>query len=142
MNTVSINKLLVVFVTSLLLATSVAAQQNRGDRGDQGNHYGPPDAETRVARMTGLLDLSDEQSAQMLEIMQEVDAERAALHNQAFRQIEPEVCALQLSVEAQLRNILTADQMAILDERKSERGQARSHNKHNGMGPLDCSAYE
>jgi Spy/CpxP family protein refolding chaperone len=133
--------------TTLLMASGVAAQNGQGNGGDRANgfdrgaHHGPADAETRVAHMTRLLDLNDDQSAELLEIMQAVDRERMALHEQAFQELEPEICALQRNVEAEIRNILTDDQLDLLEAKKSEREKDRFGKSWRGM-QLDCSAYE
>ena len=91
--------------------------------------------------MTQILDLSDDQSAELLEIMQAVDLERMALLEQAFRAVEPEICALQLNVTEEISNILTEDQLAVVEEKRNEREYDRFGKSWRGMH-LDCSAYE
>jgi Spy/CpxP family protein refolding chaperone len=147
MNTLSIKTLFIITAATLMFAASAAAQNGQGNGGnqarghDRGAHHGPADAETRVAHMTRMLDLSDEQSAELLEVMQAVDRERMALHEQAYQDMEPEICALQLNVAAEIRTILSEDQMAILEARRNEREKDRLGKSWRGM-PLDCSAYE
>ena len=147
MNALSIKTLFIITVTTLLFTTGAAAQNGQGNGGDRANgfdrgaHHGPADAETRVAHMTRMLDLSDEQSAELLEIMQAVDRERMALHEQAYQELEPEICALQRNVAEEINKILTDDQLDLLEARKSEREQDRFGRSWRGM-QLDCSAYE
>ena len=73
MKTLSVKSLLTVTAALLLVTASATAQQNGGPRDQRGGRHGPPDAEMRVAQMTQALELSDEQSAQLLIVMQEVD---------------------------------------------------------------------
>jgi hypothetical protein len=147
MNALSIKTLFIITVTTLLFTAGAAAQNGQGNGGDRtrefdrGAQHGPADAETRVAHMTRMLDLSDEQSAELLEIMQAVDRERMALHEQAFQELEPEICTLQLNIAAEIKNILTDDQLALLEAKKSEREKDRFGKSWRGM-QLDCSAYE
>ena len=138
MNALSIKTLFIITAATLLFASAAAAQNSQGDRRA---HHGAADAEARVAHMTQLLDLSDDQSAELLEILQAVDQERMALHEQAFQAVEPEICALQLHVAEEIRTILTEDQLAVIEARKSERENDRFGKSWRGMH-LDCSAYE
>jgi len=147
MNVLSIKTLFIVAAATLFFAASAAAQNGQANGYDRANgfdrsaHHGPADAETRVAHMTQLLDLSDDQSAELLEIMQAVDQERMALHEQAFKDLEPEICALQLNVAAEVKTILTEDQLALLEAKRNEREKDRFARSWRGM-QLDCSAYE
>jgi len=132
-----------VFVTAtLLVAGSAAAQQEWGGKEDHGRHHGPHDAESRVAHMTQELDLTDEQSAELLQVMQVADAEREALHQAIMKQMEPEICGLQVSTEQEIRNILTEDQLAAMEASRRERAGKRDRRFGRGFGDLDCSAYE
>jgi len=147
MNVLSIKTLFIVTVATLFCTASASAQNGQGNGAEHANgfdrsaHHGPADAETRVAHMTLMLDLSDDQSAELLEIMQAVDQERMALHEQAFKDLEPEICALQLNVAAEIRTILTEDQLALLEAKRTEREKDRFGKSWRGM-QLDCSAYE
>jgi Spy/CpxP family protein refolding chaperone len=133
---------LVLVTATLLIAGSAFAQQERGGRDVRGGSHGPHDAETRVAHMSRQLDLSDEQSVQLLLVMQAAEEEREALHESIMEQIEPELCELQVSTEAEIRSILTEDQQAEMDAMKQERGENRGARPSRGMGNLDCSTYE
>lgn len=142
MKTRSTLSLLAVTAASLLVATSATARQEGGHRGDREGHRGPPDAETRVAKMTKMLDLSDEQSAQLLVIMQEQDIERQALHNQMMDLMRPELCDQKLRSEAEVATILTDEQLVMLEEKKAAREEKGGKRGHRGMGDLDCSTDE
>ena len=144
MNALSTKTLFIITAATLLFASAAAAQNSQGDRGngvDRRAHHGAADAEARVAHMTQLLGLSDDQSAELLEILQAVDQERMALHEQAFQAVEPEICALQLHVAEEIRTILTEDQLAVIEARKREHENDRFGKSWRGMH-LDCSAYE
>jgi Spy/CpxP family protein refolding chaperone len=133
---------LALTVATLLIAGSAIAQQERNGRDGHGKHQGRHDAETRVAHMTRELDLTDEQSAQLLLVMQAADVEREALHQKIMEQMAPELCDLQLSTEADIASILTPDQLADLEARKEGRDE-KPGKKHRGrFSELDCTAYE
>lgn len=134
--------LLGVTAALLMVASTATAQQERGPRGDREGHRGPPDAETRVAKMTRMLDLSDEQSAQLLVIMQDVDQERQILHDKTMELMAPEICDLQLRTESEIAGILTEEQWALMEEKKAARAEKGKRRGHRGMDDLDCSAYE
>jgi Spy/CpxP family protein refolding chaperone len=132
----------VLVAASLLVAGTATARQDRDSRDGPPSHHGGPDAETRVAHMTRQLDLSDEQSAELLLVMQATDAEREVLRQEFRKQAEPELCALQLSTEREISNILTEEQQATLEDMKQERGGRSGNRNSRGAGKMDCSAYE
>lgn len=135
------NRSLIALAAALLLVTaSAVARQDGPGRGDRGGHRGPPDAEMLVARMTEMLDLSDEQSAQLLVVMQEVDQERDALHERVMEQMRPEFCELQLRTDSEISSILTPEQLAQFEEKKADRAE-KGRGRH-GLGKLDCSEFE
>jgi len=107
---------LVILAVALLPVTYLQAQP------DQTRHHGPPGAETRVAHLTRALDLSDEQSARLLEVFQAVDEERQALRQQAMLQMKPQICELQLATKAEISQILDDEQMAKLEDIKAGPG--------------------
>ena len=131
------SKLLFVFLAVVLLpAANLQAQP------DQARRHGPPDAEMRVAHLTRALDLSDEQSARLLEVFQAVDEERQALRQQAMMQMKPQICELQLATRAEIGSILDAEQMARLEEIKAGKKPARARGGWRGEHELDCSEFE
>ena len=92
--------------------------------------------------MTKKLDLSDEQSAQMLQLMQAIDLERDALNEQIRQQMKPELCELQLRAEADIESILNESQLAEFTAAQDERGRKRSRNNRPGPHDVDCSEFE
>jgi Spy/CpxP family protein refolding chaperone len=96
---------------ALLLSASLAQAEPR-DRPQRG-----PDMEQRIERMTEELDLSEEQSEQLLAVMQASAAEREALRDKYEAQIKPELCTLHLATMEQVREILTAEQAAEMEDR-------------------------
>jgi hypothetical protein len=135
----SIKSLLIISAISMFLTGAAVAQHDGGNRG---KHHGPRDAETRVAHMTRVLELSDEQSAELLEVLQAVDEEREALHQKALQQMEPEICALQLGVKTEMERILSDDQLAALETRKNQHEQGGDGKGWRNMHHRDCSSYE
>jgi hypothetical protein len=139
MNRFSFKSLLIFSTVSMFLTGAAVAQHDGINRG---KHHGPRDAETRVAHMTRILDLSDEQSAELLEVLQAADVERDALHQKALQQMEPEICALQLGVETEMERILDDDQLSALETRKNQHEQRGDGKGWRNMHHRDCSAYE
>lgn len=129
-------------IAALLLAASAVAYGPDGRNGPRGDFRGPPDAETQLARMTQMLDLTDEQSARLLVVLQEAEAEREILHEQVMEQMKPQFCELQLSTESQVAEILTEEQLAQLDELRDRRSERRHEGNRHARDRLDCSAYE
>ena len=131
---------------TILLATTLAftlfAAGQLQARPDMARHHGPPDAEMRVAHMSIALELSDEQSAELLELFQAVDEERRALHEQTMEQMKPQFCELQLATRAELERILDEDQLAQLEEMKASRESDNDRWKSRGMHDLDCLEFE
>jgi Spy/CpxP family protein refolding chaperone len=134
-------RLVLVLLIALFPASVLQAQHN------QSWQHGPPDAETRVAHLTSALDLSDEQSADLLAFFQTTDQERLALREQMIQEMAPQICALRADTEAELARILSPEQLALMEELKADRqqrGQGKRHNRNTGtdwqgMPDLDCS---
>lgn len=99
---------------------NATAQERRGD--GPGRH-GPPGATEHLARLERALDLSDEQSLRLLQVLQQAEAEREALHARAFEQLKPEICALRASAEAEIIAVLDGEQAARFQSLKAERQQ-------------------
>ncbi len=132
-----LNKPLIIFLAvALLPAASLQAQP------DQGWRQGPPDAEMRVARLTRALELSDEQSLELLKVFQAIDAERQALRQQATLQMTPQICELQLETVAEINRILDEDQMARLEDFRAKQKPARAHGSQRRPQLEDCSNFE
>ena len=135
-------KLLVLALLVVLLPASLLQAQN-----NQNWQNGPPDAETRVARLTAALDLSDEQSVELLAFFQALDQERLALHEQMVQEMAPQICALRADSEAELARVLSPEQLVWLEEMKADRQQGRQGRQGNrrnrpdwqGIPNIDCS---
>lgn len=122
---------------TLLLCTSTA---QAGGRDDHRGRHGP-DLEKRVAHMAVELDLSDEQSEQLLTVLQASLAEREALQEKIDAQFKPELCALHLATREQVRAILTEEQAAELEgrmDRLADGGEPRGWHGRKGGPALDC----
>ena len=136
---------LLVFLAVLISGSLVAQTGNRNQQGDAGWRHGPPSAERMVERLSQELDLSAEQAGQLLTVLKEAEAEREALHQQALEQMKPEICALHLDTQDQVRQILSDDQYAELEALKTERAERRAQGKGKrpgiGVSP-DCSEFE
>lgn len=121
---------------ALLLTASIAAA---GDRdGHRGRHG--PDLEKRVEHMAVELDLSDEQSEQLLAVLQASASERDALREKMEQQYKPEMCALHLATIEQVREILSEEQAAELEgrlDRMADAGDSKGWRGRKG-GMKDC----
>jgi hypothetical protein len=140
MNT-RLNKSFLTLVALGLLITGPALAQDR-DR-DRDGRRGPPSAETMLAQLSDHLNLSNEQSVDMLVVLQEQAAERAALHEQTMQLLGPEICAQKASDEAEILEILTANQAEQFLQMQEERqARAAERNRSRGGNRPDCSTYE
>jgi len=131
----------VLAIASLLAAGSALADNQQRDRDWQ---KGPPRVEQKLARISDALDLSDEQSAQMLGILQEQEQKKAALHEQTMALLGPEICAQRAEAEDAIHSILDEEQTALyleIRQQRQERGD-RHNRQRRARDPLDCAAYE
>jgi len=125
----------VLSLAALLTATTLQA---RPPESDDHWRFGPPDAEMQLARLNQALDLTDEQSAQLLRVLQAAEVERADLHARIMEQMQPEICALMQATEAEILAVLTPEQAATFAQLKEDR-QSRFTGRHgHGMGLPDC----
>ena len=81
MNTFLKNAVLVLTASGLLAAGSALADKQQGGRDWKQSR---PSVEDVLARMSESLDLSDEQSVELLVILQQHAAEKKALHEQSW----------------------------------------------------------
>jgi len=111
-------------------------------RWHDGPRHGPPGAEQHLARLDEALDLSDAQSAELLELLQTAEAERQALHERIMSEYRPEICALMQDTEAGIVAVLTPEQAATFEELKESRHGHHSGRWGPGMPGFDCDAAE
>jgi Spy/CpxP family protein refolding chaperone len=109
------------YLISIALAIVLAASSAQADSRDR-QHRGP-DVDKHVERLSAELDLTTEQSDQLLVILQASAAEREALRDKYAAQMKPELCSLHLATMAQVQDILSGEQAAEL-EAKLERWAA------------------
>lgn len=129
-----------ILFTALFLAGLLSAGTALAERPDRNWQHGPPDAVGQLAHLDRALDLSDEQSKELLEILQASQAEREALHAQIMESLGPEICALRESTEAEILAILTPEQAELFQEMRQERNDRR-HARH-GPPALDCTGQD
>jgi Spy/CpxP family protein refolding chaperone len=107
---------------------------------DRGWHQGPPGAERMLAHLSSELNLSNEQSAEMLVILQQAEESRQALHDKTMALMGPEICAQKAETEEAMLAILDADQaeqFLELQAQREERARDRSGKRKGPIGP-DC----
>ena len=137
---------LVLAVAALLASGSAPAQQRPAthdwQRPDpQGWHTPRAGAEQQLARLSEQLQLSDEQSLQLLEVLQAAQHQRQELHALIMEQMQPEICAQMRNSEADILAILTPEQagqfLLLKEERQARLGERRGND---GFAPPECPA--
>ena len=131
----------VIALTGLLAASNALAQTPKGDRDWQ---KGPTSVEEKLARISGALDLSDEQSAEMLALLQQQEKNRQDLHDRTMAIMGAEICAQKALAEEEILSILDTDQAELFLQMKADR-QARGGDRNRsrkGRGDLDCTEFE
>lgn len=127
-----------VVLTALLTAgAAVAGHPKSGE----GPHYGRHSAEAHLARLADSLDLNDEQSAELLIVLQASEEERRALHRQIMQQIRPEVCAQREATHAEILSILTPQQAEEFQAMIAEHEQRTfGRGRRGGWSDVNCEA--
>jgi Spy/CpxP family protein refolding chaperone len=134
-------KLPVSLATAALLV-SAAAYAGPPDH-DGSWRMGPPNAEQRLARMSQELDLDPVQSQQMLQLLQEADADHEAVRARFFEEAGPELCAIRQNTEAEILALLTpeqAEQFQLLKEENALQRKLKQRGRH-GAFP-DCAEID
>jgi len=124
-----------------LLMTASAFARPPGDEGHW--RMGPPGAEQRLARLSQELQLTPDQSLQMLEILQASEDEQDAIRERVMNRIGPEICASMDQTREQIRAILTSEQVAEFDQLTAERRtrQLQRQNRYGRRPAPDCEGY-
>jgi len=138
MNTRLSKMVSILAIASLLTAGSVLAQNRQSDNDWQ---KGPPTAEEKLARISAALNLSGDQSQEMLRVLQEQGEKGAALHEQTMMLMGPEICAQRAENEEAILAILDADQTELFLQRKEQRRADAANTRNRNakrMGELDC----
>jgi hypothetical protein len=139
---IRLSKTISIFAIVGLMAAGTALAQNQ--QGVRDWHKDPPSVEEKLARISAALDLSDEQSVEMLVILQQQEEARVALHEQTMALIGPEICAHKFESEEAILAILTAAQTETFLQIRGERQlKAEKHDRgrRGRGGDLDCSGY-
>jgi len=128
----------ILAIICLLTAGSALAQRQHGEHDGQN---GPPSVEQKLARMSAEFGLSNEQSVDMLRVLQEQEEDRAALREQTMALLGPEICAQRAEAEAAILEILDEEQTMLFIEKKQQRAEKSDGRKRGGnrRGDLDCS---
>jgi len=138
MNTRLSKMVSILAIASLLTAGSVFAQNRQSDNDWQ---KGPPTAEEKLARISAALNLSGDQSQEMLRVLQEQGEKGVALHEQTMMLMGPEICAQRAENEEAILAILDADQTELFlqmkEQRRADAANTRNRNAKR-MGELDC----
>jgi hypothetical protein len=121
----------ILSLTALVCATSAMAEPPRGQGPGGEWHHGPPGAEQQLSQLDQALDLSDEQSADLLAVLQAADAKEGA---SASWRVPPALRA-DADTDADIWRDASRPPPAVKDER-------RQHKEYRGhrFGDLDCAA--
>jgi len=138
----------ILAAASLLAAGSAFAQQMQQHQpqpnGDRDWHKGPPSVEEKLARINDALDLSDEQSAEMLAALQLHAKAKQERQNRIMAIMGDEICAERTRAEEEILAILDTEQAELFLQMREER-QIRANSRtrsRKGEEALDCSGYE
>lgn len=133
------NKAMWCLLSGLVFSASAFAGHGPGH---DGGPWERPSVADRVGRLTEELGLNEEQAAQVTEIFTAADEEREALRAKHEELISNDICALKDSIDAQLDDVLTAEQASELDAMMEERAEHREeHAEWRGRGHhsfMDC----
>jgi protein CpxP len=118
-----------LLLTSLLALPLVALSQAPAappeDGGPHAGHHGPPSPDRMAEHMQRKLGLDDKQTAQVRELMEDFHKDMQKLHDKH---------------QAALKKVLTPEQLAKLDEMRSERHERfRSHRRKSGEAPAQSA---
>ena len=131
-----------VLLATAALLTAGSALAGPPDH-DGSWRMGPPGPEQRLARLAQGLDLSPEQSRQMLEVLQAAEADHQAVRTRFFEEAGPELCAIRQNTEADILALLTPEQALQFQARQQEeRPGQRAQNRQGAGAALDCPAYD
>ena len=114
----------VLLLSSLLALPLVALAQAPAPPPQGGGaherHHGPPSPERMAEHMQRKLDLNDEQTAKVRDLMEDFAAEMKQLHDRH---------------EQALKKILTPEQLAKFEQMREERHERRGERKRGGTPP-------
>ena len=132
-----------IYLLSMLLAviTLTPAMSFANDDGTGPRHrpHGPPSAERLVERLGHELDLTPEQSGDLLVVLKAAEEERHALHQRAREAIAPEICALRAETEAQVRDILDDAQVDQFEQLKADRRERFPERRGHPLSGDECA---
>ena len=133
------SKMVLILTIASLLSTGSAVAQDQNDDTDWQRR--PPSSEEKLVRISEALGLSDQQSLDMLVILQQQAENRAALHEEKMALLGPEICAQRAETEAAILAILSNEQVELYMQIKEDRRAEPGRKNHGGrkMGELDCS---
>lgn len=141
MNNTAKLTLSVLAIAGFLTASNAIAGRYQEDRSW---HKGPPSVEKQLAHISSALELNDEQSAEMLAILQDAEKSREALHEETMAIMGKEICAQKAQTDDAILSVLDAEQAEAFLQMKAERAERakgrRSGTRHGWGGP-DCSDF-
>lgn len=140
MNTRFKKTLIILTLSGLLVSAGAFAQKGPGPGGYDGDWLRghKPTVEERLARISEALDLTPEQSVQMLQVLQEQEQQRLALHEETMALMGEKICAQRETHELAVLDILTAEQAELFLEHQAQRHE-RARARGRSLNGPDCS---
>lgn len=102
---------------------------------------GPPSAERQLAWLHDQLDLSEDQSVELLQRLQARQAAVEELRARFIEELRPEICALRQATEADILDVLTDEQAERFLQLQKERRGKTGDRRGPGGGALNCEGY-
>lgn len=128
---------LALALAGILMTATAMAEHPRPGMDD--HHFGRHGAENHLARLAESLNLTDEQSAEVLTVLQAAEEERRALHKQVMDEIGPQLCAQRQATHDQILAILTPEQADQFEQMMDEHDSRSSgRGPRGGMMDYDC----
>lgn len=134
-------RIFAVLLTAAAMLTGITALAGGPER-DGPWRMGPAGPEQRLARLSEQLDLSPEQSRQMLQLLQAAADDHEAVRERFFEQFGPEICAIRQNTEADILALLTPAQVAQFELLKAQRDEKQIRQRNGVSARHDCSAYD
>ena len=127
-------------VAAVALSVTAMAQPWQGQGAGMAGYHGPA---KMLARLSETLDLDEAQTAELLAVLQQAEADRQALHDAIMAQFGDAICAQRDQTESDILAILTpeqAEQFLAFKDRADDRGKGKRGRGKGVGGNLDCSA--
>jgi Spy/CpxP family protein refolding chaperone len=133
-------KICAFLATAAMLTASTASAGPPEQEGPW--RMGPAGPEQRLARLSEQLDLSPEQSLQVLELLQAAADDHEAVRERFVEQFGPEICAIRQNTEAEILALLTPGQVAQFELLRAQGAEKQTRQRKGPKAHPDCTAFD